>query len=281
MTAGLLATGTVLDRILARTAADLAERRAKTPLAVLERRAAERPAPVSLRAALAGPGVAVIAEVKRGSPSRGLFPVTVDAAALAGEYLAGGAAALSVLTDAPFFAGSLADLADAARVAHARPKPAPVLRKDFVLDPYQVTEARAHGADAVLLIVAALPDPTLRGLLAAAAAAGMDARVEVHDRRELERAAAAGATLVGINNRDLRSFAVDLAVTERLAPLAPPGTVLVGESGVFTGADAARLGRAGVHAVLVGEALVLAEDRAAALRRLLGADAPAAGAEAG
>lgn len=270
MSAGFTATGTILDRIVERTAADLAARKATTPLAELERRGADRPAPVSLRRALSGPGVAIIAEIKRASPSRGLFPVEVVPADVAAAYLAGGAAALSVLTDEPFFRGSLADLREAAAVAHGRPNPAPVLRKDFVLDPYQIAEARAYGADAVLLIVAALADGALRDLLASAASYDLDALVEVHDEAEVARAVAAGARLIGINNRNLRTFAVDLAVTERLAPLAPVGTVVVGESGIFTAADVTRLGRAGVAAVLVGEGLIMTADRAAAVRALRG-----------
>ena len=268
---GRAGTGTVLDRILDRTAADLAARRARVPLADLERRAADRSDPVNLRRALARPGVAVIAEIKRASPSRGVFPVAVDPAAVAAAYLAGGAAAISVLTDEPFFRGSLDDLEIAASVARDRPSPAPVLRKDFVLDDYQIVEARAHGADAVLLIVAALDDPSLCALLACALSTGLDALVEVHDEAELERAVAAGATLVGINNRDLRTFEVDLATTERLAPRLPAGTIVVAESGVFTRHDVDRLGRAGVAAVLVGEGLIVAPDRAAAVRMLLGA----------
>jgi len=265
-----IATGTILDRILDRTAAELAARKRATPLAVLERRAAEREEPVGLRRALSGPGVAVIAEVKRASPSRGPFPVPVDPPTVTRAYLDGGAAAISVLTDEPFFRGSLADLAAVAAVAHARTPPAPVLRKDFVLDPYQIVEARGHGADAILLIVAALDDRMLASLLASAREHGLDALVEVHDEGEMARAAAAGADLIGINNRDLRSFAVDLGVTERLAPLAPSAAVLIAESGVFTAADVVRLGRAGTHAVLVGEGLILAPDRTAAVRSLVG-----------
>lgn len=264
------ATGTVLDRILARTAVDLDARKAATPRATLERRAAERAAPVGLWAALGGPGVAIVAEIKRASPSRGVFPVAVDPPAVARAYLDGGAAALSVLTDGPFFHGSLADLEAAAAVAHDRANPVPVLRKDFVLDPYQIVEALAFGADAVLLIVAALDDVVLAGLLASARDHGLDALVEVHDEAEMARAAAAGATLIGINNRDLRTFAVDLAVTERLAPLATPGSTLVAESGIFTPTDVARLERTGVRAVLVGEGLIVAPDRAAAVRALRG-----------
>ncbi len=265
-----VATGTVLDRILARTAADVAARKAAAPLEALKAGAAGRPAPVSLRQALSGPGVAVIAEIKRASPSRGTFPVAVDPPDVAAAYLDGGAAALSVLTDEPFFQGSLADLRAASTIAHDHPHPAPVLRKDFMLDRYQVHEAYAHGADAILLIVAALDDVTLADLRDEAAALGMDALVEVHDEAELERALAMGATLIGVNNRDLHTFEVDLATTERLAGRIPADVMLIAESGVFGRPDVERLGRAGAAAVLVGEGLIVQPDRAAAVRALLG-----------
>lgn len=264
------ATGTILDRILERTVADVAVRKRSVPERKLQERADQQRPQVGLRAALAGPEMAVIAEIKRASPSRGVFPVNVDPPAVAGAYLEGGAAALSVLTDEPFFHGSLDDLEAVAQVAHGRPAPAPVLRKDFILDDYQILEARTFGADAVLLIVAALDDAALRSLLAVAEEQGLDALVEVHDAAEMERAAAAGATLIGINNRDLRTFKVDLAVTEALAPRAPQGAVIVGESGIFSHEDVLRLHQCGVHAVLVGESLVVAPDRAAAVRGLLG-----------
>ena len=271
MTTRLL-TGTILDRILDRTAADLRRRASRTPLAELEHIAATMGAPASLKQSLHGPGIAVIAEIKRASPSRGTFPVTVDPPAVARAYLDGGAAAVSVLTDEPFFKGSLQDLAAAARIAHACQPPVPVLRKDFVIDDYQIVEARAQGADAVLLIVAALTDHQLTALMSRTALLGMDALVEVHDGAEMERAIAVGAAVVGINNRDLRTFEVDLGVSERLAALAPPGTTVVGESGIFTAADAARLAAAGVDAVLVGEGLILQKDRASAVRSLLAAN---------
>jgi indole-3-glycerol phosphate synthase len=212
----------------------------------------------------------VIAEIKRASPSRGVFPVEVDPPVVAREYLAGGAAGLSVLTDEPFFQGSLADLHSAASVAHARVHPAPVLRKDFVIDRFQILEARAYGADAFLLIVAALTDAQLRDLIEYGTECGLEALVEVHDAEELRRASALGANLIGINNRDLRTFEIDLAVTERLAPDVPDGAVLVGESGIFTREDVERLHRAGVHAVLVGESLIVSPDRGAAVTALLG-----------
>lgn len=265
-----VATGTILDKIMAQTASDLATRRENLPVSILEGQIRELPAALGLREALAGPGVSVIAEIKRASPSRGVFPVAVKPGEVARAYLEGGAAALSVLTDAPFFQGSLEDLNAASAAAHQAPRPAPVLRKDFMLDPYQVLEARANGADAILLIVAALSDQQLRELKSAATEQGMDSLVEVHDEAEMERAAALGADLIGINNRDLRDFVVDLAVTERLAPLAPAGAVLVGESGIFGADDLHRLGQAGVSAVLVGEGLIVSPDRATAVRELLG-----------
>jgi indole-3-glycerol phosphate synthase len=261
-------TGTVLDRILARTATDVAARRSETPVATLERLAADRPAPRSLASAIGAPGVSVIAEIKRGSPSRGVFPVAIDVAEVAGAYVEGGTAAISVLTDEPFFHGTLGDLRTVAdTVADATP-PRPVLRKDFMVDEYQLVEARAHGADVILLIVAALDDAALTRLHAAAIDLGLSVLVEVHDAEEMRRAIALGAAVIGVNNRDLRDFSIDIATTERLAEMVPDGTLLVGESGIFTPADVARMGTAGVSAVLVGESLIVQPDRAAAVRAL-------------
>lgn len=265
---GTTLTGTVLDRIIERTIADLALRKETSPFDDLVEQAARQSPAVDFARSLAWPGVGVIAEVKRGSPSRGVFPTSVVAADVAAAYFAGGARAISVLTDAPHFHGGLADLRDVAAVAHAAPRPVPVLRKDFIVDPYQVVEARANGADALLLIVAALDDPTLRSLLAATRQLGMEALVEVHDEAEMARAAAAEARVIGINNRDLRDFKVDLATTERLAPLAPAGAIVVGESGIFGREDVVRLQRSGVSAVLVGEGVILRDDQAAAVRDL-------------
>ena len=261
-------TGTVLDRILDRTARDLAERRALMPVSELERRAADRPAPRSLAEAIGGAGVSVIAEVKRGSPSRGRFPVEIDVADTARSYVEGGAAAISVLTEGPSFHGSLADLDTVVAAVGDSTPPRPVLRKDFMIDEYQLIEARAFGADVILLIVAALDDPTLARLHLAAGDLGLSVLVEVHDAKEMARAAAIGAGVIGINNRDLRDFRVDLATTEHLAPLAPAGTLLVGESGIFTADDVRRLEAVGVHAVLVGESLILSDDRAGGVRAL-------------
>jgi indole-3-glycerol phosphate synthase len=271
MTTTFVETGTILDRILAQTAADVAVRKSATPIAELEWMARDRGNPIGLWSALGAPGLSVIAEIKRASPSRGRFPVEIDPATVASEYLSGEAAALSVLTDGPFFQGSLVDLSDAATVAHLASPPAPVLRKDFVLDEYQIHEALAFGADAILLIVATLDQRTLVEFLEATRQLGFEALVEVHEESEIERAAEAGADVIGINNRDLRTFHVDLAVTELLAPLAPADAILVGESGIITAADAARLAAVGVDAILVGESLIVSADRCAAVSALAGA----------
>jgi len=196
-------------------------------------------------------GLAVIAEVKRASPSRGPLAPGLDAAAQARAYADGGAAAVSILTEPSRFAGSLDDLRDAARAVDL-----PLLRKDFLVDPCQVREAASCGAAAVLLIVAALDDAALAGMLSECAACGLDALVECHDDAEVRRAVGAGARIVGINNRDLSTLEVDLGTVERLAQLVTGEALLVAESGVRTPRDAARMHRAGAHAVLVGEALV-------------------------
>ncbi len=268
---GATQTGTVLDRILERTASDLAVRMRATPLRHLEMVAATRTKVPSLRAALGRKGLSVIAEVKRASPSKGRFPVQVEPASVVTEYLKGGADAISCLTDEPFFEGSLADLNAVADVAHAGENAVPVLRKDFIIDPYQIVEAKAHGADAILLIAAALTTARMKELHLVADSVGLEAIVEVHDGREVERAVEVGARIVGINNRDLRTLRVDLAITESLAPQIPSGTIIVGESGIATAADAARMAQAGVHAILVGESLILQPNRAEALRQLRGA----------
>ncbi len=264
----LATTGTILDKILAQTTADVAIRKSQRPLDLVEAAARDRSVAASLYERLAEPGMSVLAEIKRASPSRGVFQVDVDPAMVAAEYIAGGASGISVLTDGPFFQGSLQDMERAATVAHVAARPTPILRKDFIVDEYQIVEARAHGADAILLIVAALPDSLFRFLFAKAGEWELDALVEVHDEEEMARAADAGATLIGINNRDLKTFTVDLATTERLAPLAPNGAVIVAESGVFGPAEIHRLAEAGANAVLVGEGVITAPDRAAAVREL-------------
>jgi indole-3-glycerol phosphate synthase len=255
-----------LADILARKRAEVDAARRLSPERELAARLVDLPPPRSFEAALSLPGgpVRVVAEVKRASPSAGAIRAGLDAPAQARAYAAAGAAAVSVLTDGPGFGGSLADLA-AVRAAVE----VPLLRKDFVLDRYQLLEARAHGADAALLIVAALAPETLRALLAAAGELGLAALVEVHDEAELEAALAAGARTVGVNNRNLRTFQVDLAVSERLLPLLPAGVRGVAESGVRSADDARRLRRAGAANLLVGEALVRAADPGALIREMV------------
>ncbi len=248
---------TFLSEILARKADEVAARRAARAGLELEAACRDLPPPRDFAGALAARGAParVIAEVKRASPSAGAIAHGLDAVAQARRYAMAGAAAISVLTDGPGFGGSLEDLA-AVRAA----VPTPLLRKDFVLDRYQLLEARLHGADAALLIVAALSGDSLRRLLSESEALGLAALVEVHDAAELEVALGAGARLVGVNNRNLSTFEVDLAVSERLLPSLPAAVKGVAESGVRTPADARRLRRAGAANLLVGEALVRADD---------------------
>lgn len=255
----------VLREIIEHKRAEL-ERDCATSLGELLAAAAQAPPARDFAAALRGPDVRVIAEIKRASPSEGAIRSgAFDPAEIARTYEANGAAALSVLTDERFFGGHL-DHLRAARGAVGLP----VLRKDFVVDERQVIEARAAGADAVLLIVAALPPVRLRALQALARDLGMAALVEAHDAAEVETALGADATVIGVNNRDLRTFVTDLANTERLAPMIPAERVLVAESGVHERADVERLAAAGADAVLVGTALMQAEDPGAALRELVG-----------
>lgn len=260
-------TDTVLDRIVADKREELAAAQRAVPFAELKARLHEAPPPRRFVDALRREGVSLIAEVKKASPSRGLLRADFDHLALARAYADAGAAAISVLTDKRHFQGSLAHL-EAIRAA--LPDGPPLLRKDFLFDHYQLYEARVHGADAVLLIAAVLNSALLAQLIGLATALDMAALVEVHDELELERALMASAALVGINNRDLRTFEVDLATTERLRPGIPEGVTVVAESGVFTRADVERLAALPVDAVLVGEALVTASDPAAKVRELLG-----------
>jgi indole-3-glycerol phosphate synthase len=255
---------TILTRIVASKHAELAA--AREDLKFLERRAAAAAPPRDFRAALErGPGVQVVAEVKKASPSAGVLRVDFDPVALARLYDAHGAACISVLTDGPFFQGSLADLT-AVRAAVQRP----LLRKDFILERRQVVEARAAGADAVLLIAEILEDVALRHLMHEIAEWKMQALVELYDAENLPRLLDAGARLVGVNNRDLRTFEVRLEHTLELAERMPKDACLVSESGVRTRDDVERLGAAGVRAVLVGETLMRADDPGAKLRELLG-----------
>lgn len=260
---------TFLERICARRAEDVAARRREVPEDELRARIGPRPTARSFHEALAAPGMSVISELKRASPSKG--PIHPDARAedVVRAYREGGAAACSILTEPEFFGGTLDDLV-AARAA----VDLPLLRKDFVVDEYQLLEARAVGADAALLIVAALPAERLEALLAAAADLGLDALVEVHSRDELRAAADAGARIIGVNNRDLHSLDVDLETTHRLLADRPPGVVVVAESGITGREDVARLEDAGVDAILVGEALMRASSPAAGIAALLGRPAP-------
>ena len=260
---------TVLTRILNHKRVEVARQMQKTPLEDVVRRAAQAAPMRDFGAALRRTGgVALIAEVKKASPSRGVLIEHFDPIALARTYIDHGAAALSVLTDMRFFQGSLKYLEG----IRALPDAPPLLRKDFILDGYQVHEARAYGADAVLLIVAALDDQALAVLLALTHTLGMQALVEVHDEQELDRALAVGAQLIGVNNRDLHTFTTTLATTERIAARLPTVNrpLLVSESGIFTSDDVARVRAHGVAAVLVGEALVTASDIGAKVRELAG-----------
>jgi len=260
---------TILDEILAVKRTEVAAARAARPLAELDADVRAADPARGLVAALrrpAGEPVRFIAEIKRASPSAGAIRAGADPAEIARDYARAGASALSVLTDRKFFDGELGFLARCRAAV-----PVPLLRKDFVIDAYQIAEARAAGADAVLLIVAALAPAALAELVAAARDYGLDALVEVHDLSELDTALAAGATLLGVNHRDLKTFTIDMTLTAQIAPRVPAGTVLVAESGIRTAADVQRLGDAGAHAVLVGEQLMRAPSPGDALLTLRGA----------
>jgi indole-3-glycerol phosphate synthase len=256
---------TILDEIVRHKWEELGQRRREIPRAELERRCATLPPPRDFARALTPPpgGVRLLAEVKKASPSRGVLAEHFDPLALARVYAEHGAAALSVLTDAKYFQGSLDFLAAIrARV------PVPILRKDFTVDEYQLWEARAAGADAALLIVAILEAAALRDLLQAAAGLGLAALVEAHTASEIDVALAAGARIVGVNNRDLKTFETRIETSLELLPLIPPGCLAVSESGFTTAAEVRAVVAAGAHAVLVGEALVRAPDVAAKVREL-------------
>jgi indole-3-glycerol phosphate synthase len=255
----------ILDEILAQTRQAVSSARSRVPLAGLEMQVASAPPVRDLAAALGKPGLACIAELKRRSPSKGWINRDADAAVVARAYQAAGAAAISVLTEGPFFGGSLDDLRRARAAVDI-----PVLRKDFIVDRYQVTEARAAGADAVLLIVSALRQEDLVDLLAEARRLGMEALVETHDRQEVERAIAADARVIGVNHRDLQTFKIDMTLATTLRPLVPSGRLLVAESGIRTPGDVSKMHAAGVDAVLVGGSLMCEPDPGSALRRLLG-----------
>ena len=256
-----------LDEICATKREEVAARKTAKTVSDLDRIAANVEAPRGFRRALedkANEGFGLIAEIKKASPSKGLIRADFRPHQHAMDYAAGGAACLSVLTDAPYFQGHEQFLMDA-RASCALP----VLRKDFMVDTWQVAEARAIGADAILIIVAALEDGLMAEIEAAALERGMDVLVEVHDEAEMDRASRLQSRLIGVNNRDLKTFRTDLATTERLAPLAPEGTLLVGESGINSHADCRRLAQAGVRCFLVGESLMRQADVEAATKALL------------
>lgn len=265
MSQAFVATETVLDRILARKVDELRVRRARVADGDIRRRAEESPFPArAMTAALLSDRVSLIAEVKRASPSKGLLTKDFAPVMTAAAYAYNGAAAISVLTDEDFFQGSLVYL-----TAIRKAVDAPLLRKDFIIDPYQVYEGRVAGADAILLIVAALSDSQLADLHALTNELGMAALVEAHNEWEMERALRLGAKLIGVNNRDLKSFAVDLGTTARLATMVEDDdVVLVAESGIFTAADVRAMGALGARAILVGESLMKAADMVSLIREL-------------
>ncbi|MGV1014868.1 MAG: indole-3-glycerol phosphate synthase TrpC [Methyloceanibacter sp.] len=258
----------VLDKILSYKRQEVESAKqavdAKALRAQAEAASPVRPFAEALRDQLAQGQFALIAEIKKASPSKGLIRADFDPPALARAYESGGATCLSVLTDAPSFQGQPGHLTVAREATRL-----PVLRKDFMIDPYQVLESRALGADCILVIMAAVDDVTARDLTEAARDLGMDVLAEVHDEAELDRALALDAHLIGINNRDLRSFATDLAVTERLAPRVPRDRIVIAESGIFAHEDLTRLASCGVNTFLVGESLMRQQDVAKATRALL------------
>ena len=259
-------TGTILDKIVEAKRIDLEEARTKVPTDAMKVLAEAQSPPKSLTKALRGPCVNLIAEIKKASPSRGILSTHFDPVGLATAYAENGAAAISVLTETPHFQGSLEDMYSI-RTALGPDCP-PLLRKDFIFDSYQVLEARAWGADAILLITAILSQDDLRRLLAQARSLGMESLVETHTGEEVNQAISAGAEIMGINNRDLTNFTVDIETTHRLISKVPKSTTVVAESGIFSKKDIAKVASWGVDAVLVGESLMKATNVGAKVREL-------------
>ncbi len=256
----------ILDDIVAATKIRVAKEKSERPFSQLEKQLPDVSAPRPFAAALKHPNrLGLIAEIKRRSPSKGVLCAEFDHKKIARQYRDGGADCLSVLTEPDFFDGRLQYLKDARAGSSL-----PCLRKDFIIDEYQITQARIFGADCILLIAAILTDWQVRCFKAAAHRYGMDALFEVHDETEARRATNCGCDFIGVNNRNLQTFELDLATTEKLRPLLPQGATIVGESGVFSGADAKRLREAGADAILVGESLMKADDVGAAIKELIG-----------
>jgi len=254
----------MLDRIMAQKKEEIERRKRALPLTYLNERISQQKAPLDLALALKGDHIGLIAEVKRASPSRGMLRPNLNPVQLAQTYVEGGANAISVLTEANYFKGSIDDLA-----AIRQEVTLPLLRKDFILDPYQVHESRAYGADALLLIAAILSQEQLEELLSLSHSLGLRCLVEVHTESEVDMALLSGAEIIGINNRDLNTFAVDINTTRRLRPLIPQQRIVVAESGIRGRSDVEKLKQWGANAMLVGEALLTAGDVMAKMRELL------------
>jgi indole-3-glycerol phosphate synthase len=256
----------ILDQIVSDNLRELEDKKRRLPVVELQKMASEQPPALDLASALRGDGVQLIAEVKKASPSRGVIRLDFDPVEIARIYAGNGAAAISVLTEARHFQGSLDHLKN---IGKALSNKLPLLRKDFIVDPYQVYESRAYGADSLLLIVAILGPEKLHELLGISHELKMSCLVEVHNEAEVEIALKSQAKIIGINNRDLNTFRVDLATTERLRPLIPPDRIVVSESGIKERADIDKLRQSGIDAVLIGESLMSAPDIAARMRELL------------
>ena len=257
-------TADILNRIVADKRKELEQRKKSMPLSLLKRHVVPKDAPIDLARSLSGDSIRLIAEVKQASPSRGVLCPNFDPVALARTYAQGGAAAISVLTETKYFQGSINDLA-----AIREEVELPLLRKDFIFDPYQVYESYAYGADALLLIAATLSQEQLEEFLALSRSLGLSCLVEVHDENEVEMALRSGAEIIGINNRDLNTFTVDINTTQRLRSLIPPEKIVVSESGIDSRTDVEKLKGWGVNAALVGEALVTASDIPARIREFI------------